>query len=370
VSHSHVREIRDAVERETGFPGVGVMVAATHNHAGPAILRLGEVEADEAYRAEVTSAVVAAVVDAKSHMEHAEIGFGRTAETSVPYNRRVVYRDGLVRTHGSLQDPDALFVEGPIDPILTTIGLRSVDGRWLGAIVNFTCHPTHHGDDEFFSAGFPGVMSSKLAAAGIPNAVFLNGALGNVHWIDPADPDKIHEMEKIGNTLAEAAQRTFASTKWRSRLRMNSHSAHLRLPYREATDSEITGKAMGAQHIADPAIYDRVMPRLLAEIETEHEQHAEVQAVVLDEHALVGIPAELFVEFGLAIKERAYPLRVSIVGLANGMVGYVPTSEAFARGGYETTFGDGSKLAPPAGNLLVDAALSALAAAATPGAET
>lgn len=41
-----------------------------------------------------------------------------------------------------------------------------------------------------------------------------------------------------------------------------------------------------------------------------------------------------------------------MVGYANGMVGYVPTREAFARGGYETTFASGSRLAPEAGDLL------------------
>jgi hypothetical protein len=49
-----------------------------------------------------------------------------------------------------------------------------------------------------------------------------------------------------------------------------------------------------------------------------------------------------------------------VVGLANGMVGYVPTPEAFRRGGYETTFADASRLAPEAGEMLFDAAISLL----------
>ena len=48
----------------------------------------------------------------------------------------------------------------------------------------------------------------------------------------------------------------------------------------------------------------------------------------------------------------------AMVGYANGMVGYVPHKEAFARGGYETTFGYRSKLAPEAGDLLADAAIT------------
>jgi hypothetical protein len=46
-----------------------------------------------------------------------------------------------------------------------------------------------------------------------------------------------------------------------------------------------------------------------------------------------------------------------VVGHANGMVGYVPHKEAFPRGGYETTFGVGSRLAPEAGDILADCAI-------------
>jgi hypothetical protein len=40
------------------------------------------------------------------------------------------------------------------------------------------------------------------------------------------------------------------------------------------------------------------------------------------------------------------------------MVGYVPHKDAFRRGGYETTFSSGSKLAPEAGDMLADAAVA------------
>ena len=86
-------------------------------------------------------------------------------------------------------------------------------------------------------------------------------------------------------------------------------------------------------------------------------QPAEVQAILIDDHAYVSVPAEYFVQLGLRIKEESYPRRVMVVSHANGMVGYVPTMEAFKRGGYETTFGNTSRLAPEAGDMLADAAI-------------
>jgi len=64
-----------------------------------------------------------------------------------------------------------------------------------------------------------------------------------------------------------------------------------------------------------------------------------------------------FVQHGLRIKLESGPRRTVVVGHANGMVGYVPTKEAFERGGYETTFAMSSRLAPEAGDMLADAAI-------------
>lgn len=82
----------------------------------------------------------------------------------------------------------------------------------------------------------------------------------------------------------------------------------------------------------------------LSEMRQEGVQRMELQTIFLDEYTCIGIPAEFFVELGLRIKEGAHPRHALIFGLANGMVGYVPTREAFARGGYETTFWAGASL--------------------------
>jgi hypothetical protein len=107
----------------------------------------------------------------------------------------------------------------------------------------------------------------------------------------------------------------------------------------------------------DPACYDADMPELVARIRRRKRQPAEVQAHGIGRVAFVGIPAEYFVEHGLRIKQESAPRHALVVGEANGMVGYVPTRAAFAHGGYETTFGFGSRLAPEAGDVLADAAI-------------
>ena len=61
----------------------------------------------------------------------------------------------------------------------------------------------------------------------------------------------------------------------------------------------------------------------------------QIQALALDDVALVGLPGEIFVETGTAIAE-ASPFALTLpVGYANGAIGYVPTSEEVPHGGYE-----------------------------------
>jgi hypothetical protein len=143
---------------------------------------------------------------------------------------------------------------------------------------------------------------------------------------------------------------------WRSEPKLSVRATQLELPFRCVSEAEIKGTIRGAQRFIDPALYDKNMPAVLAQMKQRGVQKCEVQALFLDEYAFAGIPAEFFVELGLQIKERAHPRHALIFGLANGMVGYVPTAEAFTRGGYETTFCGWSKLAPEAGGMLVEAA--------------
>ncbi len=349
--------IREQVSKRHGVPGDGIMVSATHNHAGPAVANCGDVRRDDAYIGQLIEKVVTGFGRAVADMQEAEIGFGSCFEFGVAHNRRVIFRGGTVRTHGTFDDADALCVEGPIDPELAVLAARARDGRLLGAVVNFACHPTHHGAGTALSAGYPGVLAATMKEGGCPVTLFLNGAAGNLHTSDPCAGGADLSMEETGRRLAADAQRVIAEMTFRKTVRLGARSRTVMLPYRELTDAEIHGTVRGAQRFVDPAIYDRHMPALVQRIRERGTQPAEVQVLFVDELAVAGIPAEYFVELGLRIKERAHPKHALVVGWANGMVGYVPHKEAFERGGYETTLTGSSRMAPQAGDLLAECAI-------------
>jgi neutral ceramidase len=358
IAWPEVASIRTAVERSWGFPGGNVMVAATHNHAGPAVTHAGDVPKDEVYTQFLVSQVVQAFGQACTALVEAEVGFGRSFEWTVAHNRRVVMRDGTVRTHGTFDDPKALCLEGPIDPEVAAIAVRDRDHNPLGLIVNYSCHPTYHGGDTSIDAGYPGVLANRLREFGWPTTLFINGAAGNVHTSDPAAGGRSLSAKSVGTILAHDVQVALDGIAYGDAVDLGAASATVELPYRRATKAEIAGELRGAQRFIDPAIYERRIPALLQQIEARGTHRAEVQVLAIGDCVIVGVPGELFVEYGLQIKEAAWPARALVATCANGRVGYIPTLAAFRRGGYETTFGPSSMLAPEAGERLADTAVA------------
>lgn len=354
IPAAETRRIREKAQKDLGFPPERIMVAATHNHAGPALVNEGLPRSEE-YVSTLVDRCVEVLGAALCARTPAEISMGTAFEFEVSFNRRILMRDGTVRTHGSFKDPQALAFEGPIDPELGVLEVRSKGGAVLGALLNFACHPTAHWNDGVISAGFPGVAARILKEKGIPVPMFLQGAAGNMHTQDPRGyPEK--SMEEIGKMLAGDALRALAGAAWSTPKTLSVASRTLSLPFRTVTSEDLSGTGKGMQRFGEKGYYDRKIPELLKYMEKGAEE-GEVQVFRLDALALASQPSESFAEHGLRIKESAWPARAWVVGYANGMLGYLPHEEAFRHGGYECTFGPPSLMAPDTGSRLARAAI-------------
>jgi hypothetical protein len=363
IRWTQVSQIRTMVTEELGFPGENVMVAATHNHAGPAVANCGDVPRDEKYIEAMVGRIVEAFGKALDRMQEVEIGFGSAYEFGVGFNRRVVMRDGTVKTHGRFDDGEALYLEGPIDPEVHVLAARTPSGL-AGLIVNFACHPAHHGGSTELSGGFPGVLADIMRSRGSPVTLFLDGASGNITTVDPSRSGHDVPKEEAGRRLADDVSSVLKGMVFSDVERIGAVSRTIQLPFRQVSQDEIEGRIRGAQRFIDSAIYDREMPRLLDRMDRMDSQPADVQVIAIGGVAYAGIPAEYFVQHGLRIKREGHPVHALVVGQANGMVGYVPHLEAFDRGGYETTLCNSSRLAPEAGDLLADCAIELIKDAA------
>lgn len=357
IRWSTTNEIRRRIEAKYGFPGEAIMVAATHNHAGPAIANISDVLRDEIYLEMMINKTVQTFGKAWQKRVPARLGFGRCFEFRVSHNRRTVLRNGLAVTHApGFNHPAALCVEGPIDPEVAVLAVRDEQGALLGSIVNFACHPVHHGGSTAASGGYPAALAAALKAKGCPETVFLNGACGN---ISPGNPylKLSPTMEEIGATLAEDAWGVIENMEFEDAPVVDVASITVEVPVRKPSAREAAGKSKGVQRFIDPDIYERHMPEVLARLRKKPYQPAEVQVIRLGGACLAAIPAEYFTEFGLWIKQKTWPVNTMVVTHANGMLGYLPTETAFRRGGYETTLCDSSRMGPKTGKILAEHAI-------------
>ncbi len=77
---------------------------------------------------------------------------------------------------------------------------------------------------------------------------------------------------------------------------------------------------------------------------------------------MVGLPGEVFVDLGLAIKQASPFPNTMVIELCQDAPGYIPTEKAFKEGSYETV---NSRIAPGGGEKITQVAIRLLKDLAT-----
>lgn len=367
VTRPTVLAARDLVQKATGIPGASVLIGASHTHSGGPIADCLGSDADPAYLDRVAHAIAAAVEKAWTSRRPCEIGIGTGHEDAISFNRRFLMRDGREITHpgkpGTPHNADIVRPAGPIDPDVGVLAVRAPKGAVAGVVVNFACHNTVMGGD-LFSADYVGALRRHLQARfgeGTP-VVFLLGPCGDITQVDNRSaavefgPD---HCDLMGRKLAAEALRTIERLEWRGEAATAAATETVPLAIRAEPDPDAERPPYGLGSGQDEA-YAQERKRVAEERTRTPAIPCEVQAIRIGPLGIATNGAEYFCEYGLRIKE-ASPLRPTwVVSLANEWIGYVPTAQAFVGGGYEPRTARSSKLAPDAGQRLVETALKAL----------
>jgi len=355
--------IRDGAE-QAGIPRGNVLVAATHNHTGPPVSAPGLATKDPDYIALLVRKVADAMGRAVKALTPATMGIGSGIEGRISFIRRCIMKDGSVKTHARPQS-EIRCAESAIDPEVGLVAIRHAQNqKLLGMLVNFTCHPTHNGEHPRLSAGWPGVFCNaiKEQAGADVVPVFLDGALGDTHHSNPLRPGDEDENTKevIGKTLAGTVMKMLPRLVFSELAQLRASRQTIRIPLRDI-DGPFGVNMKNRQRFAPDHVYETLIAKLRTKKAKRDYVFAEVQAIRIDDRtALVSLPAEAFSGIGLEIKRRSPWPNTYVVAPANGIVGYVPSEQAFLRGGYECTLSMGSKLDPSAAKLLTEAALAEL----------
>ena len=336
---------RELVAANVGIPPDNVILWATHTHAGPMMSPGGKDPRDEDYIALLPPRLAGVIAEADSRLAQGDLRVVVGSETGIAFNRRYLMRDGTTRTNPGVGNPDVVRSAGPIDPDVGCLFAGPAQCP-TAILVNFACHLDVLGNgNHLISADYPYYLRQTLASAGFPGATVLfgNGCCGNINHINVFAQTRqggFDHCRKMGQSLAGEVLKCMVGPEpvGGEDARVSARRLAVELEYRAFTPEEIEECRRVA---ADPEIGDTDFRKLNARNRLRRVEQGvtgyptEIQAFRIGDLAVVGIPAEYFVEFGLRIKEQSPARWTSIVELANDCVGYVPTVEGFQQGAYE-----------------------------------
>jgi hypothetical protein len=369
ISKAAVDAARRAVQKATKIPGDNVLVGASHTHTGGPILSCLGCDENPAYVEKVVAAITSAVTDAWNSLHAAEVGVGTGTEGSISYNRRFLMRDGREITHpgkpGTPHHVEIVAPAAPIDPDVGVLAVRAPKGKVAGVVVNFACHSTVVGGDQF-DPDYAGFLRKHLKAhyGEHTPVVFLLGPCGDITQVDNMSTAREfgpEHADMMGMKLAGEVIRTIDRMTWQAEAPTAATLETVPLAIRPEPDPDLERPAFGlGSGQGVEKVYARERELVAEQRRRTPRIPCEVQALRVGPLGIATNGAEYFCEYGLRIK-RASPLKPTwVVSLANEWIGYVPTAQAFVGGGYEPRTARSSKMAIDTGQRLAEAALKAL----------
>ncbi len=353
--------VREFTEKETGIPKENVLIAASHTHSGPMVSAFNKINFPipeiyerevENYRYALKRKIVGAIYIANKNLRSAKIGVGKGKIFTIGANRR---------------DPN-----GPMDPEVGVLRVDDKAGNLIGALVNYTCHPTVMGANNLLiSADFPGYAMSLVEKAKGAIALFTNGAEGNISTRFTRRGQTFKEVERFGTILGAEVLKVLEQITTSGQAEIKAAVEKVHLPFRKLPALEEAKRIVeeSKQRLEKlrkegaPRPYVRVAETTLQGAEATLRMVktlkgegivSEMQVIRIDDTALVGVPVELFVEIGLEFKKKSGLKNAYIVGLANDYVGYVVTRKAYEEGMYESLY---TRLSPAGEEIILDTAL-------------
>lgn len=371
---------RARVSKATGIPVSHIMLPATHSHTGPnfddvrrhyfheqAVKQFGKDSHEEIYYPDfLVESLVKVLTEANAKLAPAIVAVGVTQLEGISFNRRFHMRNGRVAFNPGQLNTNIVRAAGPIDPDVAMLFVRSGHGRRaLAGATIFACHCDTVGGTEY-SADYPFFLQQTLRASLGHEFIsaFGAGTCGDINHINVAVKESLKGFaiaERNGTTLGKTVLGAQSELTPITKPRFAMRSRTLHLPLQEVTreQAKAAWARLGTLESENGAFMEKVEVVKAVDLANRGKTWPmEVQVFRLDaDTAIVGLPGEIFVELGLAIKQASPFKRTFVISMCNDRPGYVPTLKAFAEGSYEVT---NSRIKPGGGEKLVETAIALL----------
>ena len=326
--------------RQLGFGTREIVLLASHTHCAPgtdqASIRLGTPDLGFVEDvAAATESLVLQIQRMKPRQFNLEV---RQGELDHSINRRRYWPfPTWGRTHGFRLTSTVLAPNpsGPTNEIATVMVLRQVDdGRPLGVIWHYTCHPTAVVLDDVISADYPGAVRSALREEfGTIPCIFLQGFCGDTRPNIPSSEHSIplrKRLMKVARTVASGP--TFPTPtvddwlRWSKRLTAGVCGI---ATCRDGNTFSQNRLQTGFAKIPLGDFFEGITPDKMLVSQIVRFGH-EFEVVALSAEASIGWQH---------ILDQAFPIpsgRVRLyAGYLGALFGYLPTPAQVPQGGYE-----------------------------------
>lgn len=355
------RDLLDVAARQiaekTRIPFDSILINATHTHHAPTTASIHGYTREEGFSRQVTEKAVQAAVEANKRLQPVTFRFRLGEESSVGRNSRLQLADGTIFWVGDMKD--ALRPTGPFDPQLPVLAFDRKDGKPEAVLFNHSTHTIGTLKPGVRSPSFYGLAAQELEKERGGTFLFFEGASGSTHNLDmKADEALLRIRTAVAGTLDKAQPRQLKTIVGRRQ--------EVTLKVREFDEAKDDAAVVGYCTKRQPAPYHEKTINIFRDMRKQvaprqgQDRKTWVQAIVLGDVALVGVPGEFFTVLGQEIKLQS-PYRYTYVfELANDYVGYIPDTKGYELGGYQTWTGLHSYLAKGSGEQVVKEAVGLL----------
>jgi neutral ceramidase len=338
---SFTNRVKDQVKDKYGLPREDVVLFASHNHAGPALVEPTEsgpttgpvpdgFENNVDYTKNLEQKLVDLVGEALAKMEPASLSYG-VGRAHFALNRREPTTKGI-----KLGKNPA----GPTDESVPILRVQNTVGKPLAIVFGYACHNTTLRPDMLkIAADFAGYAQDRIEVDNPgTTALFVTGCAGDA---DPHPFGTLEMAREHGEELGEAVKLVLDHPTW-----MTSLAGSLRTAFTETTIrfGGPTDRASYERLLNDPNSGRKKHAKRMIEtldqgrpIRTEYPYYS-VHAVRLgDQLTLLALSGEVVVDYAIRLQKElgGEGRTLWVAAYANDVVGYIPSVRVLKEGGYE-----------------------------------
>jgi neutral ceramidase len=338
---SFTNRVKDRVKDRYGLPREDVVLFASHNHAGPALIEPTEsgltalpaadgLQNNVDYTKNLEQKLVDLVGEALAKMKPASLSYG-VGRAHFALNRREPTAKGIKLG----KNPG-----GPTDESVPILRVQNSIGKPLAIVFGYACHNTTLRPNMMkIAADFAGYAQDRIEVDNPgATALFVTGCAGDA---DPHPFGTLEMAKEHGEELAEAVKLVLDHPTWITHLAGSLRAAFTettirfsgptdRASYERLLNDPNTGRKKHAQRMIETLDHGRP-------IRTEYPYYS-VHAISLgDQVTLLALSGEVVVDYAVRLQKElgGEGRTLWVAAYANDVVGYIPSLRVLKEGGYE-----------------------------------